>query len=84
MAEKAIMYFTYVIKSKKDNKFYIGFSNDLKRRLNEHLDGKVRATENRRPLELVYYEACKDRIKALKREKYFKTGYGRRYLKERI
>jgi len=78
------MFFTYVLKSKSDKKFYIGFTEDLKRRLDDHNSGKVDATRDRRPLELVYYEACRSRDKALKREKYFKTGFGRRYLKNRI
>jgi putative endonuclease len=78
------MYYTYVLKSGIDKKLYIGFCNDLKRRFVEHTEGKVDATKYRRPLYLVYYEACLDEKKAIKREKYFKTGFGRRYLKERI
>jgi putative endonuclease len=78
------MFYTYVLKSKKDSKLYIGYSNDLKHRLLEHNKGKVEATKARKPFELVYYEACLDEKKAIKREKYFKTGFGRRYLKNRI
>ena len=78
------MFYTYVLRSKKDSKLYIGFTPDLKRRLREHNEGKVISTEKRRPMELVYYEACLDEKKAVKREKYFKTGFGRRYLKDRV
>jgi putative endonuclease len=78
------MYYTYVLKSKKDEKLYVGFCEDLQKRLKEHNDGLVSATKNRRPLELVYYEACKNKIDALKREKSLKTGFGRAYLKKRI
>jgi putative endonuclease len=78
------MFYTYVLKSQKDNKLYIGFCSDLKRRVIEHNQGEVEATRGRRPLGLVYYEACLDEKKAVKREKYFKTGFGRRYLKNRI
>ena len=78
------MNYTYVLRSKIDNDFYIGWTNDLKNRIVEHNTGKVVATKNRRPLELVYYEACINKEKAIKREKYFKTGYGRRFLKSRI
>ena len=78
------MYFTYVLESKKDNKLYVGFSSNLKSRLKKHNDGFVKATKNRRPLKLIYYEACLDKAKAILREKYFKTGYGRRYLTSRI
>ena len=79
-----LMFYTYVLRSKSDNDFYIGFSNDLKHRINEHNNGLVESTKNRHPLELVYYEACLDKESAIKREKYFKTGFGRRYLKSRI
>jgi putative endonuclease len=78
------MFYTYVLKSKRDGDFYIGFSGDLKRRIEKHDNGLVSATKDRRPLELVYYEACLDKELAIKREKYFKTGFGRRYLKGRI
>ena len=78
------MNYTYVLKSLKDNKLYIGWTNDLKRRFSNHSLGKVIATRDRRPLELVYYEACLDKEKAIKREKYFKTGFGRRFLNDRL
>ena len=78
------MYYTYILRSEKDKKLYVGFCNDLKRRFIEHKEGKVDATKYRRPLSLVYYEACLDKDKAVKREKYFKSGFGRRYLISRI
>jgi putative endonuclease len=78
------MYFTYVLKSESDKKFYIGFTENLTKRLGDHNNGRVDSTRGRRPFELVYYEACKSREKALKREKYFKTGFGRRFLKSRL
>mgnify|MGYP001566694335 CR=1 FL=1 len=78
------MFYTYVLKSKKDNKLYIGFSANLKRRIEEHAKGQVLITRNRRPLDLIYYEACCDKEKAVEREKSLKTGFGRAYLKKRI
>ena len=78
------MFYTYVLKSNKDEKLYVGFTKDLKNRINEHNKGLVPATKSRRPLLLMYYEACLNENKAIKREKYFKTGFGRRYLKERV
>ena len=78
------MYYTYVLRSRSDGKLYIGFCLDLKRRFKEHVSGKVFATKSRLPLDLVYYEACLDKKKAVKREKYFKSGFGRRFLKGRI
>ena len=79
-----IMFFTYVMMSERDNKLYIGFTNDLEKRVEEHHKGVVASTANRRPLELIYYEACLSEEDALKREKYFKTGFGRRFLKNRL
>ncbi len=78
------MFYTYVLRSVRDGKLYIGFTEDLKNRLIFHNQGKVESTKNRRPLQLVYYEACNNKDKALKREKYFKTGFGRNFLKNRI
>jgi len=78
------MFYTYVLQSQKDEKLYIGFSENLKQRILEHNKGLVDATKNRRPLKLLYYEACLDKNSALAREKYFKTGFGRRFLKGRL
>ena len=78
------MFYTYVSRSKKDNKLYVGQSNNLKRRIDDHNKGLVPSTKNRRPLELVYYESCLSEEKSVKREKYFKTGFGRKFLKNRI
>jgi len=78
------MNYTYVLESAKDKKLYIGWTNDLTSRFLEHSKGKVSATKDRRPLILVYYEACLSKEAAIKREKYFKTGFGRRFLKNRL
>ena len=78
------MFYTYVLRSKLDKKLYIGFCGDLRKRFSEHNSGKVESTKPRVPFDLVYYEACLDKEKAIKREKYFKTGFGRRYLKTRL
>jgi len=78
------MFYTYVLKSKKDDDLYIGFTNDLKNRFAKHNRGEVRSTASRRPFELIYYEACLGEQDAIKREKYFKTGFGRRFLNNRL
>lgn len=78
------MFYTYVLRSKIDNKLYVGFCSDLKKRVDEHNHGDVQATKGRRPFTIVYYEACLDQKNAIKREKYFKTGFGRQFLKSRI
>jgi putative endonuclease len=78
------VFFTYVMMSERDSKMYIGFTNKLGKRVEEHHKGLVASTANRRPLKLIYYEACLNEEDALKREKYFKTGFGRRFLKNRL
>jgi putative endonuclease len=70
--------------SNVDDNFYIGFTKNLRRRFREHNDGAVASTAKRRPLELVYYEACLIEADAINREKYFKTGFGRRFLQNRL
>lgn len=78
------MFYTYVLKSRTDGKLYVGFTDNLKRRFEEHNNGLVTSTKGRRPFDLVYYEACLVKEKAIKREKYFKTGFGRNFLKDRL
>ncbi|MGB5155898.1 GIY-YIG nuclease family protein [Desulfobacterium sp. N47] len=78
------MYYTYVLYSKKDGNFYTGFTQDLKLRFEQHTKGQVESTKDRRPLELVYYEACLNRSDATHREKYLKTYHGKAYIKRRL
>ena len=78
------MYYTYVLLSKKDNKFYVGYTKNLKLRFEQHNKGKVKSTKDRQPLELIYYEACLNQQDATKREKYLKTYYGEFYIKKRL
>lgn len=52
------MYYTYVLFSIKDGKFYVGYCFDLKKRFEEHCKDRVISTKSRRPLKLVYYESC--------------------------
>jgi len=70
--------------SLKDRRLYTGYTDNLRRRSEQHSLGKVSSTRNRRPLMLVYYEACLDQKDALHREKYLKTTWGKRYLKSRL
>jgi len=78
------MFYVYALISQKDGQFYIGFTEDLKKRLAQHKEGVCRSTSNRRPFELIYYEACRNRKDALHREKYLKTTYGKRCLRNRL
>lgn len=78
------MYYTYVLQSLEDGKFYTGFTRDLKLRFEQHNKGIVESTKNRKPLRLIYYEACLNQGDATKREKYLKTYHGKMFLKGRL
>ncbi len=77
-------FYVYVLQSKIDNKFYTGYTTDINRRVEEHNSGKVYSTKNRIPLELVYWEGSLSQNDATLREKYLKTAWGKRYIKNRI
>ncbi len=77
-------YYIYVLKSGKDNKFYTGYTEDLKSRFEQHKKGQVESTKDRRPLDLVYSEACCSKADALHREKYLKTFHGKQFLRNRL
>jgi len=72
------IFFVYVLLSKRDGKFYTGFTSYLEKRLEEHNSGKVFSTKCRVPFELIYYEACVCIEDATQREKYLKTTYGKK------
>ena len=77
------MYLVYILKSLKDHKRYIGFTSDLERRILEHNSGLVKSTRNRKPFELIYTEEFEIKEQAMDREKFFKSGKGREFLKSR-
>jgi putative endonuclease len=68
----------------KDKDFYTGFTKNLKLRFEQHEKGKVESTKERRPWQLIYYEACIDEYDAKRREKYLKTYHGKMFLKKRL
>lgn len=78
------MFYTYVLESSKDNKWYTGFSGNLKQRLEQHNNNEVCSTKTRGPFKLIYYESCICEYDAIKREKFLKSGPGKRYLKNRL
>lgn len=78
------MHFVYVLLSKKDHKFYTGYTSNIKLRFEQHQKGKVFSTKNRRPLELIYFEGCIKREDATHREKYLKTFYGKMFIRNRL
>ena len=79
-----MLYYTYVLLSKKDNKFYTGYTKNLNLRFKQHNKGEVKSTRDRRPLKLIYYEACLNQQDATKREKYLKTYLGKLFIHKRL
>ena len=79
-----MFYLTYVLHSKKDNKFYTGYTKNLKLRFEQHQKGLIESTRDRRPLKLIYFEGCLNQQDALRREKYLKTFYGKMFLHNRL
>lgn len=78
------MFYVYVLQSKKDKNLYIGYSNDLRKRVRQHKQGNVKSTKGRRPLKLIYYEAYKEKSDATKREYELKKGQWREILRARL
>lgn len=73
-----MFYYVYILLSQKNNSFYIGYTKDLKTRLSKHNKGENSATKPFIPYKLIYYEAFLARYDAKSREKYLKSGFGRR------
>ncbi len=78
------MFYVYALYSKEQNKFYIGFTENLKQRIKEHSLNKSLSDRRIKNLVLVYYEAYNSKTDALIREKQLKTGFGRGYLRKRL
>ena len=77
-------YYVYVLRSLADERFYVGLTNDIPKRLGQHNDGLVTSTKGRLPFALIYWEGCLNRSDAAQREKYLKTAWGKRYLRTRL
>jgi putative endonuclease len=77
-------YFVYVLKSDFDTSWYVGFTSDLEKRISEHNAGLSYYTKRKLPWALIYYEVSFNKYDAIAREKYLKTGMGRRYIKNRL
>lgn len=78
------MYFVYVLKSTKDGRLYYGLTTNLEKRLKEHNKGHVKSTRSRAPFDLMYFETVTSLTDARKKEKYFKSGFGRKYIKNKL
>ena len=79
-----MFYYVYVLRSLKDAKFYIGYTTDLRKRLQEHQEGLVASTRPRAPFELIFFEAYRNKYDAVRREKYLKTSKGKNTLRQML
>lgn len=77
-------YYTYVLRNMTNGEWYTGCMNDLKHRLREHKDHLRGYTKHNGPYEMIYQETCFDKKDAYAREKYLKTGMGKRYIRNRL
>ena len=79
-----MFYYVYILKSLKNDSLYIGYTSDLKKRVNEHNKGVNLATKPFIPYELIFYEGFLNRIDAKNREEYFKSDYGRKSINKML
>jgi len=78
------MWYTYLLQSIKDKRWYTGCAADLRKRFKEHNEDLVPSTKGRGSFDIIYYEACFNKDDAFTRERYLKSGMGKRYLKNRL
>jgi putative endonuclease len=78
------MWYSYILQSTKDKKWYTGCTVDLRKRFKEHNNNLVSSTKGRGPFRIIYYEVCLNKKDAFAREKYLKSGMGKRYLRNRL
>jgi len=78
------MFYTYILRSKKHGRHYIGSTTDLRTRVLKHNQGGVRSTKGATPWEIIYYEAHRTKALAILAERHYKTGQGRRQLDKKL
>jgi len=78
------MYYCYILQNEKDGGLYVGYTKNLKERVEQHNHGKLPATKPRRPFELIFYSAFTNKYDALESEKYYKTIAGRRRIQRML
>ncbi len=79
------MHFVYLLEKKNDKSWYIGYTNNLKRRIKDRKQGYgCRTTSLKINWKLIYFETHLNKLDALGREKFLKGGSGRKYLKKQL
>ena len=78
------MHFVYILESETTNTWYIGYTTNIKQRFDAHNDGKNVSTSRGGPWKLIYYEAYLEKMDALGREKFLKSGSGHRFIRKQL
>ncbi len=78
------MYYLYILINLKRNKTYVGVTDNVDRRIKNHNEGKSKYTSKFRPWKLLYCENAESYNAVRKRERYFKSGAGRRNIKQLV
>ena len=81
---RPLWFYTYFLEYEKTGIFYTGCTNNIKKRMEQHNKGEVYYTKHRSPVKLVYFEACLNKSNAFRRERYLKTGMGKRNIRNRL
>ena len=79
-----MFFYVYILESLKDGNRYVGYTVNIRKRIEKHNRGLSFATRPRLPMKLIYAELCTNKNDALRREKYLKTTRGRRFLAKRL
>jgi len=79
-----MIHYVYILFSDIDGEMYTGYTTNLKERLISHNSGENKSTQKRGPFKLIYFEGCLDKKDAIYRERYLKTAWGKRYIKNRV
>ncbi|MDO8183507.1 MAG: GIY-YIG nuclease family protein [bacterium] len=78
------MHYVYILKGKKDSSHYVGITEDLKKRIQDHNSGSARYSKTKKPFSLVWYCAFLNKTKALQFEKYLKHGSGHAFANKHL
>ena len=78
------MFFVYILYSKNFDRYYIGMTSDVEKRVKDYNSGRTKSTKPYKPWEVIHKEKFQDRLEARKREKYLKTAAGRRWRNQNI
>lgn len=78
------MFYVYILQTKYNNELYVGCTNNLQKRLQEHNSGKVKSTKAKIPYKLIHYEAFINKKDSFQREQFLKTGWGKRFIKKNL